>query len=104
MLATDRLAEIADYCKVDADDAQLEGFVLTAAGYLDGAGVSEPQDGTLRAEQYIQCIKYLTLDQYDRRGGTVEGNMEENPTFRRMLNQLKLSEPVSDPDTEEEAG
>lgn len=102
MLVQDRLAEIADYCKVDADDTQLEGFVLTAAGYLDGAGVSEPQDGTLRAEQYIQCIKYLTLDQYDQRGGMAEGKMEENPTFRKMLNQLKLTEPVSESDTGEE--
>ena len=49
-LTTDRMAEIADYCKVEADDTQLPGFILTAAGTMQGAGVSEPEAGTLRAE------------------------------------------------------
>ena len=69
-LTTDRMAEIADYCKVEA-----------AAG-------------TLRAEQYLQCIKYLTLDLYDRRDRTLEGSVTDNPAFRGLFNQLKMTEDV----------
>lgn len=95
MLPTERLAEIADYCKVEADDAQLPGFVAAASGYLAGAGVSEPEDGTLRAEIYLQCIKYQVLSMYDRREGTLDGTASDNPVYRQMMNQLKQSEPVS---------
>lgn len=94
MLPTERLAEIADYCKVEMDDAQLPGFVAAASGYLAGAGVSEPEDGTLRAEIYLQCIKYQVLSMYDRREGTLDGTASDNPVYRQMLNQLKQSEPV----------
>ena len=100
-MLTDRLAEIAMYCKVDADDAELPGFVDVAAAYLSGAGVSEPEDGTARFAQYLQCVKYLALDLYDRRDAAVEGTLGDNPAFRRMLNQLKLTEPVPDSGTGE---
>ena len=89
-LTTDRMAEIADYCKVEADDTQLPGFLLTAAGILQ----EEPAAGTLRAEQYLQCIKYLTLDLYDRRDRTLEGSVTDNPAFRGLINQLKMTEDV----------
>lgn len=102
-MLTDRLAEIAMYCKVDADDAELLGFVDAAAAYLSGAGVSEPEDGTARFAQYLQCVKYLALDLYDRRDAAVEGALGDNPAFRRMLNQLKLTEPVPDSGTGEAA-
>lgn len=94
MLVTDRLGEIADYCRVDEDDAQLPLLALAAAGYLGAAGVKEPEAGSLRAEEYIQCVKYLTLDFYDRRDGSTDGTVGENPAFRRLLNQLKASEPL----------
>lgn len=96
---TEHLADIADYCKVEADDAQLAGFVDASAAYLAGAGVNEPEDGTLRAAQYLQCVKYLTLDLYDRRDASVEGTVSDNLAFRRLLNQLKLTEPVPDSGT-----
>lgn len=99
----ERLSEIAAYCKVDADDAELPGFVDAAAAYLSGAGVSEPEDGTARSAQYLQCVKYLALDLYDRRDAAVEGTLGDNPAFRRMLNQLKLTEPVPDSGTGEAA-
>lgn len=103
MLTSERLADIADYCKVDADDAQLPGFAAAAQGYLQGAGVSEPEAGTPRAEIYIQCIKYQVLAMYDRREGTVDGTVSENPVYRQMLNQLKMSSPVPDSGTGEGA-
>ena len=99
----ERLSEIAAYCKVDADDAELPGFVDAAAAYLSGAGVSEPEDGTARFAQYLQCVKYLALDLYDRRDAAVDGTLGDNPAFRRMLNQLKLTEPVPDSGTGEAA-
>lgn len=101
---TEHLADIADYCRVDADDAQLAGFADAAAAYLANAGVSEPDDGTPRAAQYLQCVKYLTLDLYDRRDTAVEGALGDNPAFRRLLNQLKLTEPVPESDTDSEEG
>ena len=102
-MLTEHLADIAAYCKVDADDAELPGFVDAAAAYLSGAGVSEPEDGTARFAQYLQCVKYLALDLYDRRDAAVDGTLGDNPTFRRMLNQLKLTEPVPDSGTGEAA-
>ena len=99
----ERLSEIAAYCKVDADDAELPGFVDAAAAYLSGAGVSEPEDGTARFAQYLQCVKYLALDLYDRRDTAVDGTLGDNPAFRRMLNQLKLTEPVPESGTGEAA-
>ena len=102
-MLTEHLADIAAYCKVDADDAELPGFVDAAAAYLSGAGVSEPEDGTARFAQYLQCVKYLALDLYDRRDAAVDGTLGDNPAFRRMLNQLKLTEPVPDSGTGEAA-
>ena len=99
----ERLSEIAAYCRVEADDAELPGFVDSAAAYLSGAGVSEPEDSTARYAQYLQCVKYLALDLYDRRDAAVEGTLGDNPAFRRMLNQLKLTEPVPESGTGEAA-
>ena len=100
----ERLSEIAAYCRVEADDAELPGFVDVAAAYLAGAGVREPQDGSPRYAQYLQCVKYLALDLYDRREPTITGTIvATNPVFRAMLNQLKLTEPVSDSGTGEGA-
>lgn len=99
----ERLSEIAAYCRVEADDAELPGFVDAAAAYLAGAGVREPQDGSPRYAQYLQCVKYLALDLYDRRDTAVEGAIGDNPAFRRMLNQLKLTEPVPESGTGEGA-
>ena len=102
-MLTEHLADIAAYCKVDADDAELPSFVDAAAAYLSGAGVSEPEDGTARFAQYLQCVKYLALDLYDRRDAAVDGTLGDNPAFRRMLNQLKLTEPVPESGTGEAA-
>ena len=99
----EKLSEIAVYCRVEADDAELPGFVDTAAAYLADAGVREPQDGSPRYAKYLQCVKYLALDLYDRRDAAVEGALGDNPAFRRLINQLKLTEPVPDSGTGEGA-
>lgn len=91
MLAAGRLAEIADYCRIDTDDAQLPALIAAAEGYLLTGVCSEPEPGSLRAEQWVMCVKYLVLDMLDRRDMTISGAAVDNPAFQRLKNQLKLS-------------
>lgn len=93
-LTSGRLAEIANYCKVDADDAELSGYVAAAEGYMLSGVCSEPEEGTPRAAMYLLCIKALTLEQYDRRGLAVDQAASENRIVRIMINQLKMTESV----------
>ena len=81
-LTDERRRALAEYCRVDDDDPLLDGFFAAAAGYMETAGVREPDSGSPRAAQYDLCVNYLVLDM-----------------FRRMMNQLKLSEPVSNSGT-----
>lgn len=104
-LTQERLAELKLYCRVDADnsaeDALLTRFYSGAVGYMENSGISEPPSGTPRRAQYDTCIDALVLDAYDHRG-TAEQQISavtDNPAFRRTLNQLKLTEPVSELDT-----
>ena len=92
------------YCRIDSledgDELLLQGLYDAAVSYLEQAGISEPAEGTLRRAQYDLCVNYLVLDGYDRREVTITGTIvSENPAFRRMLTQLKLTEPVSESDT-----
>ena len=42
----------------------------------------------------------MVLDGFDRRDVTITGTIvADNPSFRRLINQLKLTEPVSNLDT-----
>lgn len=96
------------YCRIDdpsaEDEALLAALYDGAVSYLHSAGVSPPAEGTGRAAQYDLCVNCMVLDGYDRREGTLAGPAYENPVFRRTLNQLKLTEPVSDSDTGGEEG
>ena len=92
------------YCRLDAledgEDTLLEGLYQAAVNYMADAGIGEPQEGTPRRAQYDLCVNHLVLDGYDRRGATISGSaLEDNPVFRRMVVQLKLTEPVSESDT-----
>lgn len=92
------------YCRIDAleegEDALLQGLYEAAVSYMEQAGISEPEQGTARRAQYELCVNYLVLDGYDRRDVTITGTIvSENPAFRRILTQLKLTEPVSNLDT-----
>lgn len=94
-----RKAELLAYCRIDAvetgEAALIQTLYDSALGYMDQAGVSEPAAGTPRRAQYDLCVNYLVLDAYDRRDMTITGTtVAENPAFRRIMNQLKLSEPV----------
>ncbi len=92
------------YCRIDAleegEELLLQGLYNAAVSYMEQAGVSEPKEDTARRAQYDLCINALVLDGYDRRGAQVEGSVSDNPQLRRMIVQLKLTEPaVSESDT-----
>lgn len=96
-LSEARLAELLDYCHIAEPDAAerrtIEVLYHSAVGYLEGAGVRVPEADSLRRAQYDLCVNYLVLDACDRREATLDmGQAAENPAFRRLLNQLKLTE------------
>ena len=100
-LTPERKAALVAYCRIDElpeeDAALLESMYVDAVAYMSGAGVSVPKSGTDREAQYDQCVNALVLDAWDHRGTQTAGQaLVENPAFRRRLNQLKLTEPVSE--------
>ncbi len=101
LLTDDRRATLLAYCKLEEfeDDpevmALLETFYAAASGYMAEAGISLPPEGTLRQAQYDLCVNYLVLDGWDKRDVSIaSAAAADNPVFRRMLNQLKLTEGV----------
>lgn len=101
-LTDERRAELAAYCRMDElspdDELLLTQAYLSAAAYMDAAGVSEPADSGRKAA-YDLCVNYLVADAMDRRAREVSGACSENRSFRRLMNQLKQSEPVPDSGT-----
>lgn len=107
-MGPERRASLLAYCRIDelspGEEAVLEGMVLAAESYMEQAGVSEPEEGGPRREQYDLCVNALVLDAWDRRGTASEERaghtMTDSASFRRMIQQLKLTEPpVSNLDT-----
>lgn len=104
-LAEARRAELLAYCKLTefAEDPEVEALIGTyygaAAAYMAQAGISEPPVGTPRRAQYDLCVNAMVLDSWDRREISVSGTVSENPAFRRVMNQLKMTENVSNLDT-----
>ena len=99
-----RRAELLAYCKLTefAEDPEVEALIGTyygaAAAYMAQAGISEPPVGTPRRAQYDLCVNAMVLDSWDRREISVSGTVSENPAFRRVMNQLKMTENVSNLD------
>ena len=97
---SDRQASILSYCRIDdptpEDLALLEGFHADAVSYMLDAGVAEPEAGSARLPQYNTCILAMVLDAWENRGTqTADKAFADNPAFRRRLNQLKRTEPVT---------
>ena len=97
-LSEERRKSLLAYCRMEEPTAEelltLEGLYESAVGYLDNAGVAEPKAGTARRAQYDLCVNHLVLDGFDRRDVTITGTIvADNPSFRRLINQLKLTEP-----------
>ena len=97
-LSKERLESLLTYCRITepapGEEALLETLYDAAVGYLDNAGVSQPEAGTPRAAQYDLAVNYLVLDAYDRRDAATSGALSDNPAFRRLIVQLKLTEPA----------
>lgn len=108
-LTAERRAALLAYCRLEyltaEDDCLLETMFWSAVDYMAGAGVSAPEPGTPRAAQYDLCVNALVLDDWDHRGASDGGQgsyaITENRSFRRRLNQLKLTEPEAPGDVSE---
>ena len=104
-LTSERRDALLAYCKLTefAEDPEVEALIGTyygaAAAYMAQAGISEPPEGTPRRAQYDLCVNAMVLDSWDRREISVSGTVSENPAFRRVMNQLKMTENVSNLDT-----
>lgn len=107
-LTEERRVSLLAYCKLTEfeDDPEVQllipAFFSAAEGYLAQAGISPPPEGTARRAQYDLCVNYLVLDSWENRETAYVGTVTvDNPAFRRMVNQLKLTEPgdVSKSDT-----
>lgn len=99
----ERLSALLAYCKLTElrDDPEVQllipAFYADAVGYLEGAGISQPLEGTTRRAVYELLINYMVLDAWDSRDKTITGTIvNDNPAFRRRLTQLKLTEPAED--------
>ena len=91
LLAYCKLTELADDPEVAA---LLPVFHDSAVAYLKDAGVSEPEYGTPRAAQYDLAVCHMVLDAWERRETSMVASVvSDNPAFRHLLNQLKLTEP-----------
>lgn len=99
-LTEERKASLLAYCKLTelADDPEVAALIPAlyeaAVGYLTNAGVSQPPSDTPRAAQYDLAVNYAVLDAWERREtAMVVTVVADNPAFRRLINQLKLTEP-----------
>ena len=95
-LDADRRAALLAYCRIEDPDGTdlltLEGLYQAAVGYLTNAGIAEPPPDTPRRAQYDLCVNHMVLDAFDRRGAAENAVIHENPAFRRLIAQLKLTE------------
>ena len=108
-LSDERRKALLAYCHLTElqDDPEVQVVIPAlyeaAVGYMDQAGISLPEAGTPRAAQYDLCVNAMVLDWWDHRDMKEPSSSSvENVAFRRMINQLKLTDPllgVSDMDT-----
>jgi len=94
-LTPDELTAAKGYIRPDADDdAGVTACVLAARVYLAQAGVSLPALESPRRPLYDLVCHAMALGSYDLRDPVIVGTIvAENPQLRRMLTQLKLTEP-----------
>ena len=88
-LSEARRASLLAYCRIEEPTAEelltLEGLYDAAVGYLEQAGVSEPEEGTPRRAQYDLCVNFMVLRDFDLREATITGTIvNDNPAFRRL--------------------
>lgn len=103
-MTEERRAGLLAYCRIEEPTSEelrtLENLYDAAVSYLEGAGVTMPQEGTPRRAQYDLAVNFMVLRDFDLRDATITGTIvADNPAFRRLITQLKLTEPVSNSDT-----
>lgn len=83
------LEAVKSYCRIDGNDEDelIQAFVDTAKGYLEGAGVPEPEADDPR---YLLCVKAMVLEFYDHRGMTESVTPSAIPGLTNVVTQLKL--------------
>ena len=98
-------ARLMSYCHIDElskdDENDLTRFYYGAVSYMENAGISTPEENTLRRAQYDNLVDALVLDKWDHRGSQIVGQeLKDNPTFINEILQMEATEPeVSDSDT-----
>lgn len=99
-LTPERQSALLAYCHLTelAGEPEVQTLIPAlydaAVGYMDNAGIAQPEEGTPRAAQYDLCVNYLVLDSWERREVSMVATVvADNPAFRRLINQLKLTEP-----------
>lgn len=106
MAFADKKSALMTYCRLEEltveEETLLESFYLAAVSYLAQAGIAEPESGP-RAAQYDLCVNFLVLNFYDSRTAVLSGTAADNPVFRALLTQLKLTEPITAPSESDES-
>ena len=98
MAIPEELRLVLAYCREPAPDEEallaLDQAWDNAAAYLAEAGVSQPPAvNAARTALWLGVMLPMVLDGYDQRGAQfTEGKLQDNPVFRRKVNQLKLTE------------
>ena len=99
MLTAERYTSLLAYCKLMEmeNDPEVQSllplFFSAAVSYMTQAGISEPEEGSPRRAQYDLCVNRMVLDSWERRDAVITSTVvTDNPAFRRMVNQLKLTE------------
>lgn len=86
------------YCRESPDEMSpdehllMEMFYMAAVDYMADAGVSLPKEEG-RLAKYNLVVFAMALTAWDHRDLAEIAATAENPTMRRYINQLKLSEP-----------
>lgn len=96
LLSKEELTAAKRYMRVegDEDDSVVSACVLAAREYLAQAGCSLPGLERPRRPLYDLVCHAMALSSYELRDPVITGStVAENPQLRRMLTQLKLTEP-----------
>lgn len=108
-LTPERQTALLAYCHLTelADDPEVQALIPAlydaAVGYMENAGVAVPESGTARAAQYDLAVNYIVLDSWEHREVSMVATVvADNPAFRRLITQLKLTEPDRQPSTAQE--
>ena len=95
-LTAERKEQLLAYCRIDgaeltaAENKLLESFFHAAVSYI---GISEPTESG-RLAKFDLAVNALVLDSWERRDISITSTVvTANPALRRVINQLKLSEP-----------